>query len=154
MRQLKVVSIIGLLGFLGLTINSLYIIKTRTPAEFVINWGFNGPGRLILKSLVRKGEKSLPELRKLTLKAKPYIAAKAAVKLAEWGTPEIDVSILIKALKRTRTCRDEYVAKDIEDALRKLSKLDLPKNSPADVWQKKWTNIRRTPEGGVDYGNK
>lgn len=130
-HDMKVIGGFVLLSLLGLGSGSLYIRSTRTPSDFILGWLSTYPGRAVLSDLLKSGPEALPDLRVLVEKGEPELVAKVAERLAVIGEPQIDVPLLLNALSSKDSSR-------VENALRRLSGLELPEGTATKIWRKEW----------------
>ncbi len=121
-RDLKIVTVGGLVVFASLSAYSVYIQLVRSPAEYALEWEHTAPGKMALADLVGRGQEALPDLRHLVAHGKPAMIARFAPSIAAFGQPATDVPLLILALGR---CRGSGACEaDVNAALRQLSGLD------------------------------
>jgi len=138
-NSLKIITVISLIAFMGLISYSAYILRVRTPSEYILRWVNTAPSRGYLKGLTKRGPEFLPDLREVIEKGNISTVAIAVEGLADFGQSDIDVPILIRALGRYQG--DDSFNKYSEKfgaALRKLSGLDLPDTTSSREWRKNW----------------
>lgn len=137
-RPCRMMGSLGLIATLGLGGYS-YLLYSRTPADYILQWEATGPARLALKALQEQEPDSLPVYRQLVVAGGARTTAHAAERLGASGVPETDVPLLLTALQRMEGLRgsaDEV--QQVEAALQRLSGLSLPPGSPAAVWRARW----------------
>jgi hypothetical protein len=78
-----------------------YILRTRTEGEFIVQWEGTAMGDSRLHQLRKEEPRSLPTYRYLVEHGGSRVVAKAAERIAVVGSPEVDVPILEKALRRS-----------------------------------------------------
>jgi hypothetical protein len=87
----------------------------------------------------REGPSALPELRRVVREAKREITLFYATSaIGEIGDPTTDVPLLIETYRRVEAQPDRWSAPTIQEALKKLSGLDLPREATSDDWRKAW----------------
>ncbi len=114
----------------------------RPPADFILKWQGTGPGGAALNRLCSRGPSALPDLRTVAVGGAPTTAAQAAEAIAQHGTDEVDVPILIRSLENANG--DPYATPMIEEALRLLSGIDLPEGSTPQEWRRQWAEHKET----------
>jgi hypothetical protein len=119
-----------------LVASAIYGHVTRTPADYVLKWRGSGPARGALTRLCAAGTGSLPQLRRIAIDGYPTFAAQAADAIGRIGEKETDVPVLIQTLEKVDG--DAYATPIIEQALKKLSGIDLPEGSRPDEWRRQW----------------
>jgi len=129
------VSVIGSVALVCLIILTIWIRLSRTPGEFVAQWGPSGRGRLIIEEFQASPNADLNEIRLIVSKSNSLATAELAQTLAQRGDPATDFPILLEALKKSRgrLGSGEYA---LEEALRMLTGLDLPAKTSIKDWQK------------------
>lgn len=109
------------------TVRSNHIRRTRTEAEFVLQWGDVVPSIVIVHSWESHEPQSLPNYRQIIEQGRHMFVAvsDSAERIAEIGEPAIDIPILEAALKR---CPNEPWPEDCKNGLKDpLQKLRLRK---------------------------
>ena len=107
------------------TVKSIHIRRTRTEAEFVLQWGDAVPSIVIVRSWESQEPQSLPNYRQIVEHGRRMFVAvsDSAERIAEIGEPAIDIPILEAALKK---CPDEPWPDDCKNGLKDpLQKLRL-----------------------------
>lgn len=139
-RAQKILGGIGLLGLIVLSIVSIYINTTRTPAEYFLQWKGTGPGRLTLERIIRKREAGLADLRDIVRESSREETALMQIDklFKKSNQPDKDVRYLIKLLDIMQKGYGIDNAMSIEGVLRSLSGLNLKPGTPALDWQKAW----------------
>ena len=147
LRRLRVNAIAGFAVLFVLTATAVFTLSTRSTAEYALKWQSAGPAHAVVRDLAKSGPDSLPQLRVVVQKARPWMASEAAEGLAVFGDPAVDVPLLIDALGRARSDDSTgYAAERIRSALRRLSGLDLPDDAPVEEWRSAWrARSRETP---------
>ena len=140
--MLRIVMVISIICLCGLTLNSIHIRNVRTASEYILKWGEHLPiSRNLLKELIENGRQSLPELRKILQQSKRiYYVTDAAEVIAMFGQPDIDMPLLLNAIAK---CEDDKCRNKLASALRKLSGIDLPDDTPPQIWREKWEQFKK-----------
>ena len=130
--DLKIISLAGWFTFVGLVGNSANIRETRSDVDFILEWETTYTGQRMAKDIAGRGPASLADLRTILKKATfgPTMEI-AAEGLQTFGEPETDVPLLISALSKCSAQGDLSCKSKVETALRELSGLDLPEDTPA-----------------------
>ena len=140
--DLKIISLAGWFTFVGLVGNSVNIRATRSDVDFILKWETTYTGQRLTKDIAGRGPESLADLRTILEKATfgptMEIAAEA---FRTFGEPETDVPLLIRALSKCSAQGDLSCKSEVETALRELSGLDLPEDTPAAIWRRNWNEI-------------
>jgi hypothetical protein len=143
-RDLKIISSVGWILFIGLVGYTVYIHSSRSPSDYILKWEKPGPRQMLLKKLASSGPKALSDLRKIMKKARYGATLEIAAKgFQRFGEPETDVPLLIDALAKCTVLGSIPCKSKVEAALRELSNLDLPEGTPAAIWWRNWNEIRR-----------
>jgi hypothetical protein len=79
----------------------VHILNTRTDGEFIVQWENAVMGQSRLRHLQKEEPRSLPTYRYLVEHAGPRVVAQAAERIALVGSPEVDIPILERALRRS-----------------------------------------------------
>jgi hypothetical protein len=122
-HTLKKITVTGLICICGLTLYSIFIRTTRPPSEFILRWESTYAGRAYLEELIQCGPESLNDLRVMLEKGNTSSMAAAAEGLSDFGEPDIDIPLLIRALEKCQT--DTSCKSKVESALLKMGGMDL-----------------------------
>ncbi|MCP4347252.1 MAG: hypothetical protein GY795_17205 [Desulfobacterales bacterium] len=125
------VSVAGGITLIALLCISTLIRTDRTPAQYVLKWGIDGPGHSIIEEL-KTDPAALDEIRLIVSESNNSASGKLAVTLAERGSPDKDFPILLKALRRAK---GKYYRTDIERSLKRLTGFESSPETSAD-WEK------------------
>jgi hypothetical protein len=102
-------------------IMSIYIHATRTPGQFIVQWG--GSSLYSFDELKRSEPQSLQDYRYIVENGNEISVMQAAKRIAEIGEPSVDIPKLEAALARLRAqSRRDGFSREIEDALEQLRK--------------------------------
>jgi hypothetical protein len=111
----------------------------RSEAAYIMEWGHTGPGLVAITRLVQRGAAALPELRVLGTQGTKEHFVMVVEKIRNYGEATIFVPFLIDMLETARIRKfDAPVVEKVEDALRTLSKVDLPKSTSPETWRHTW----------------
>lgn len=140
-RKVAWVSFTALGIGLVLATSSIYIHKTRTRVDYILQWENTGPTSGMVKNM--QGESPLPLLEfrdiiegshnKRTIELAVYAFINSA-------NPKRDVPYLLQQWERVRAEKLEYSNSNyFEKVLKKLTGFyDMPENTPISVWRKAW----------------
>lgn len=143
-KKYVTVSIIGSVSLFCLFGLSMLIHINRTPGEYVVEWGINGPGRSIIEKLKNNPASDLDEIRLVVSKSDKYASAELAETLAKRGDPSIDFPILLGALKKAREASLKYREDAFESALKIITGLDQQPGTDIEKWQTAFNNKIKT----------
>jgi hypothetical protein len=120
----------------------------RSPVDILLSrWGNTGFSTIHAFDKLKKLEPgSLKDYRIILKKAFGSALIRAAKRIAIIGDPDIDVPLLINALEKARKDPDQWYSDDIENALREMSKLELPENTPISIWRSRWLEKMEMPK--------
>ena len=142
-RDLKVIGAVGLAGLAFMTVTMQIQLHNRSEAAFILKWENTFQSQKLLEGLAQATPPKLNQLREVIRHAKSdYILAKASQGIATHGDAAIDVPLLIDAYMRTSN-KDEN--RKIEQALARLTGLNLPEGSPPDIWKATWAGRNNNP---------
>lgn len=99
---------------------SAYILRTRTEGEFIVQWEGAAMGISHLHQLQKDEPRSLPTYRYLLEHGSSRLIAKAVERIAVVGSPEVDIPLLEKALRRSSN--EPQAAESITAALAALKR--------------------------------
>jgi|SRR6185295_11517789 len=99
-RAVRIASGLHVAALLIGLVMSAYILRTRTEGEFIVQWEGAAMGDSRLRQLQKQEPRSLPTYRYLLEHGGSRLIAKAAERIAVVGSPEVDVPILERALRR------------------------------------------------------
>ena len=114
-------------------------------ADVILKWDGTVPSLHAFQDLKKQEPDSIPLYRKIVREGENYVRSMSAQRLAEIGNREEDVPLLIEALVdeyRREPCGDHYAAKDISEALQKMTGIDLPREATPEVWREKWNALQ------------
>jgi len=97
-RATRIVGWIHVCGVLCATALMVHTHLTRTPEEYISEWGFAGPGQQYFQELRGEEPGSLTAYRYLVQHANVVVACRAAKRIGEIGEPDRDVPLLRAAL--------------------------------------------------------
>jgi hypothetical protein len=97
----RIVGGLHVAAFLAGLVMMAYILRTRTEGEFIVQWEGAAMGESRLHQLRKEEPRSLPTYRYLVEHGGPRVVAKAAARIGVVGSPEVDVPILERALRRS-----------------------------------------------------
>lgn len=137
-KDMKVIGGFVLLTMLVLGSGSFYIRSTRTLTDYILRWHSTYPGRVALSDLLNSGPETLPDLRVMVEKGSPGLIVQAAERLAVIGERQVDVPLLLDALTSMRSRGDTTGSEKVENALRRLSGLEIPENTAVKTWREAW----------------
>jgi hypothetical protein len=141
-RDLKLISFVGWILFIGLVWYTVYIHSSRSPSDYILKWETPGPRQMLLKKLASSGPKALSDLRKILKNARYSLSLEIAAEgFQTFGEPETDVPLLIDALAKCTVLGSLPCTSKVEAALRELSGLDLPEGTPAAKWWENWNEM-------------
>lgn len=134
----------------GLILTSIYIRTNRTPFEFIEQWGGTVAGRRYFRELIIRGRlpghETLPDLRMFIKRSQDSSNVQAAAEVvSHFGQRDIDTPLLLEAMER---CEDDDCRNSIASSLKNLSGIDLPDNTPPEIWREKWELIKNQNDDG------
>jgi hypothetical protein len=102
-RAIRITGILHLIALAVAVVFAIHIRATRTDAEYISKWGYNGISGTRAEALRNAEPKSLPAYRYILTNTKDrFIANRTAERLAEIGLAE-DIPLLDSALARFQT---------------------------------------------------
>ncbi len=139
---------VRLMGVVALAALSFFLVyDTRKAEEMdaadrIMMWEGSALSQKVFNELKEEEPASIEMYRKIIREHDGFYLWMTARQLQEIGEPEIDVPILIEAYRSPRS-EDEYgmEREGIEEALRSLTGLDLPENTPAEEWERRWEEV-------------
>mgnify|MGYP001599284333 CR=1 FL=1 len=116
-------ALVAVTAFSIASIKCIHIRQTRSPFDFILQWGDLVPSLVIIHSWKQKEPEILPNYRFIIEHGKdqPVVFARIAERLAAIGDPAIDIPILEAAFRRCDSwSRPDACRKGINEPMEKL----------------------------------
>ncbi len=112
-------------------------------ADKFLKWSGTAVGHTLLYQWKQNEPASLPYYRKVVARGDSWGAATAAQRIGEIGSATEDVPLMIGAMGRMDG--DPIWREDVEEAVERLSGVDMPKNTSVADWQQAWAAKAAVP---------
>lgn len=117
----QIIGVIATIVMLGTSYKTYQIYKTRTPAQYIIQWRGTGPSLGTFEQLKRNEPASLTDYRYILEHGDGYILRDVAERVAIIGDLENDSKLIKKAIERIRNTPDSFsVIESLEKSLQDL----------------------------------
>ncbi len=138
-RDIRIVGVIGLLTIFVLSSYSFVVKQSWSEAAYIVKWAHTSPGRIALRRLVKQGSETLPDLQVIGTQGTEEHLVMVVEEIKNDGEATLFVPFLIDMLETARIRKfDNSVVENVEEALRTLSKVDLPKGTSSKTWRDTW----------------